>query len=527
VLVATIALALAIVRPEPRPAAPLDAAASATGSGRRLVVIDSSWSMLAATGRGTRWDRAVATARTLIASAAGEEVALATTADGLVEGPTADVSLVEAALDHLSPAGGESAAWPRVAGAGTVHFITDGTVARPLDPGVVIHSVFEAAANVAITAFDARPDWSGELAGHAYLEIANYAGAPQAVHLVITRGATPVLDRSIDMAAGEAVRQILPLDRGGDPRLRAHIEAPSDALAIDDDAGAWVTLAQPLAVAIVSDQPAPFGALLSRDPDVRATLIAPAAYRPGNEDVVIFDRWLPADPPTIPAFVVAPPASAWLGAAGAEETQPRWETAGTHPIARGVDPLTMLIGKARATGRTDLVPIVESARGTPLFYVAESPALRLVVATFDMSPPGVSSAPGFPVVVGNVLDWLARPESGRQARPGPATFDAGVTRLVDPDGQPLAVTRVGDEALATLRAPGFYTVERGAARSVLAVNVGDPEISDVQRTNLAESARARSTNVGLRGRPWWLYCVAIAFVLLAGEWWTWQRRIMV
>lgn len=62
----------------------------------------------------TRWDRAIARARALAIAAGGEDVVLSTTADGVVEGPTPDVALIEAALDRIAPSGGEAAAWPRV-----------------------------------------------------------------------------------------------------------------------------------------------------------------------------------------------------------------------------------------------------------------------------------------------------------------------------------------------------------------------------------------------------------------------------
>ena len=103
-----IALALAILRPTRA------AGASGTAAGRTVIVLDSSWSMLARTGGGgTRWSRAVADARGLLASSGGE-VALATTADGLVEGPTSDRALIESALDRITPTGTGSAAWPSV-----------------------------------------------------------------------------------------------------------------------------------------------------------------------------------------------------------------------------------------------------------------------------------------------------------------------------------------------------------------------------------------------------------------------------
>src|SRR6185295_6395775 len=117
------------------------ASGAAAGAGTRvLVVIDSSWSMLARTSGGeTRWDRAIAEARAIAASSGGDEVAIATTADGLVEEPTTDAALIDSALDRIEPAGGEASAWPSIAGARAVHFITDGAVARRFDSAVVMH----------------------------------------------------------------------------------------------------------------------------------------------------------------------------------------------------------------------------------------------------------------------------------------------------------------------------------------------------------------------------------------------------
>src|SRR5438552_11097677 len=158
-LVITAAIAIALALAFLRPSRALGA--TGTAAGRTVIVVDSSWSMLARTqGGGTRWTRAIAEARRLTAAAAGE-VALATTADGLVEGPTADRALIESALDRLAPSGAGSAAWPAVAGADAIYFMTDGAVARPRDPNVVVRSVFESAPNVAITAFEIRPALGG------------------------------------------------------------------------------------------------------------------------------------------------------------------------------------------------------------------------------------------------------------------------------------------------------------------------------------------------------------------------------
>ena len=115
---------MAVARPGPRAAS---AVARQDAHRARLVVVDARVRPAAARDG----DRAVREARALAASASGDDVALATTADGLVEGPTADLALIETALERLAPTGGDARRPGRgSAGADTVHF-HDGRRAFP------------------------------------------------------------------------------------------------------------------------------------------------------------------------------------------------------------------------------------------------------------------------------------------------------------------------------------------------------------------------------------------------------------
>jgi hypothetical protein len=528
-------LAMAVARPS-RAAGPGGGA-----RGRVLVVIDSSWSMLAKTRGGeTRWDRALAEARRLAASS--NEVALATTADGLVEGPTDDSVLIESALGRLTPsvsdASSSSSSLPVTSGMDSVHFITDGAVARSLDRSVVVHSVFEPVANVAITAFDVRPSLGldrrgpGSQIAEAYLEVANFASAAQQVHIVLVRGNVTIGDSHIDMAAGEAYRQVIPLTRQGDPALRAHVEASQNALGVDDDGFAWIGRAQRLSVVVVGEHTEWLRRLLVSDADVRATFVTPQAYRDGREDVTIFDRWAPATPPLRPAlFFAPPPETPWLsdasGVAADEERRPRWENAGSHPVLRGVDPLTIRVDRARGYSSPLLVAAARSARGTPLVSVSETAERRFVVVGFGPSESNLASAPGFPVLAGNVLAWLAHPEShARSLRPGLASFSEVTTKVSGPGGESLPLIRVDGAAVGILRTPGLYVAEGGGERSTFAMNLADPQRSNVARSTLASGSNAASAQ-GVLDRSWWTGCAMAAFGLALVEWWTWQRRLTV
>ncbi len=511
-------LALAVTRPGP--------GAGPASQGRTLIVIDSSWSMATRTSTGeTRWQRAVRQARALAASAGGD-VALATTADGLVEAPTSDVALIETAIDRLAPSGGEDAAWPRVPGADRVHFITDGATDRVADRAVTIHSVFEPASNVAIVAFGARPASAGASAGEAYLQVANYAAAPQKVTLTVSRGPTVIASNSIDLAAGEAVSQIVPLAAAGGARLMARVEAADDSLAEDNEAFAWIEGAEPIDVTVVSDNPGALAGLFGSDARMRVTHVRPADYRVSREGVVVFDRWLPADPPGRPALAIAPPDSAWLGRKTIEERFARWTIGGHHPVLSGVDPVTVDLRKVTGYENAGLVAVAKSDKGTPLVAVSDTNDRRVVVWTFAVADTNLANAPGFPVLAGNTLEWLGRPSYGVLRRPGPVRLPASTSRVVSPAGQPVPLVRTSDAVVARLPQPGLYLVDAAGSRGVVGVNIGDPQISNVARSSLA-GLPVSQVAAGGAGRPWWMWAVGLGFVLVAAEWWTWQRRVTV
>jgi hypothetical protein len=338
------------------------------------------------------------------------------------------------------------------------------------------------------------------------------------------RGKESVSARDLQMGAGEAYRESIHIVGRGEPALRLHVEAADNALAEDDDAYAWLERARPLSVLVVGAQTQWLRPLLAGTPDVRVSYVAPAAYRAAGQDVTIFDRWTPPEPSREPALYFAPPGGGWL-TAGSDERRPIWERAGNHPVVLGVDPVTLRVDRARSYTAPGLRPIAESARGTALVYAEESPARRAVIVTFSAVESNLATAPGFPILVANALDWLAHPVVPEGARhPGLAPFSTAVTRVVAPDGSAVPFVRADASQYAVLRTPGLYAVEGGGGRSMLAVNASDPQRSNVSRTSIKPSAVAAA---GGLDRPWWIGCALAAFALALAEWWTWQRRITV
>ena len=519
-----LALAFAFVRPSRTPRA---AAGASSRAPRTLIVLDSSWSMLARTRSGeTRWERAIAEARR-IAAAAGGEVAIATTADGLIDGATADLPSIDAALDRVEPGGGAGSGWPRLSGA-DVHFISDGATARALDPSVTLHSVHEAADNAGITAFDVRPALDGAAAGAAYLEVANFAPAQQ-VRITITRGGVTVAERRADMAAGETLRQALTLPRGGGQELRVRIDARHDALDADNEAFGWIQDARPISLVVVSQQPAWLAPVFGASAAVRASFTRPGDYKPGEEEAVIFDRWAPSSAPAKPALLIAPPAAAWLGPAlDRIEQKPQWTSVPSHPLLEGVDPVTFSIDRVRIYQPPQLTAIARSAAGTPLVWIDDAVGRpRTALLAFGPSDSNLASAPAFPVLIGNAVDWLARPPSAEAHHTGRTSFDAAITRVTGPRGSDVPLLSLPGRQMAMLRAPGLYGEEAGTARATFAVNIADPDVSNLSRTTLKPSGGMLTVTAGISPRPWWMYLVALGFAVALIEWWTWLRRITV
>jgi hypothetical protein len=252
----------------------------------------------------------------------------------------------------------------------------------------------------------------------------------------------------------------------------------------------------------------------------------PAAYSADaiRSDVVIFDRWAPERLPARAALLFAPP----FGRDPVSEERPRWETAGTHPVVRGVDPFTLTIDRARTyRWPPNLTPIVRSTRGTPLLYVSES-GPRTIVVTFGPQESNLTAAPAFPVLIGNALEWLTTGAGPRGSRkPGLVAFESAIAAILDPKGDRVALTRLNGTVSGILRAPGLYAAQDGSSQTRFAVNAGEPQLSNLLQNKLGTSQQTRTVASGAPARPWWLYCALGALMLVVLEWWTWNRRITV
>ena len=497
--------------------------AAGSSGGPLTIVIDSSLSMLAERPDGrTRWE--AARDRALSLAGGDADVTVLTTADGIVGGPTSDREALRLALNEVGPA--EPGPFPQIIENTQTVFITDGVTPYDVPSNVRVESVFASASNAAITAFDIRRDWRSQGRYEAYVEVANYSTEPKQVTLTVELGTTRIFERPISVNADEIVRQSLPFEAGEGGVVRAAIVAGGgDAVPQDDEAFAWVASARPSAVTLVTRRNPPLETLLSFDGTVRVNRIEPEQYRGSSQGVVVFDRWAPDRPPSQPALYIAPPAAPWLLMGGAPERSAVWSRADeAHAAVRGVDGRTVRFDEIQVYDLKDWTPLAFSARGNPLVAVREPNGVGQALFTFDVARGNIANDPAFPVLIGDVLEWFARTSPVRVEPPGTVRLPSDVSGVRKAQGGAVDVLRVGDVAVADLREPGVYLADRPSGQLAIAINAGSRMSSNV-RVSMRSDASASAAPPASAGL--WIWLVAIALVLLAAEWYTWQRRVTV
>ncbi|MDQ3168837.1 MAG: VWA domain-containing protein [Acidobacteriota bacterium] len=498
---------------------PERASAGAT-AGPLTIVIDSSLSMLAERPGGrTRWDAATSRA---IALAGDDEVTILTTADGIVAGPTTDRELLRASLDDVKPA--EPGPFPQVAADNQVVFLTDGVTPYDVPSSVRVESVFAAADNAAITAFDVRRDFRSRGRYEAYVEVGNFSAAARQVTLAVDLGSNRIYEQAVQIGPDEIVRQAIPFDAGAGGALKAELVGVDDALAEDDEAFAWVASARPEVVTLVTRRNPPLETLLGFDGGVTVNRIEPEAWVSGT-GIVIFDRWAPDRRPSQPAIYIAPPATPWLAVAGAPERNATWSRADeSHAAVRGVDGRTLRFDEVNLYDLKDWTPVAFTGRGNPLVAVRDAGSESQAIVTFDVTRGNIANDSAFPVLIGDLLAWFERTPPVRVQAPGAVRLPGDVTAMRREGGGDIALRRLGDVAIADLREPGVYIAERPAGQIAVAINAGSRASSNVRHSSRPQDAGAGAPRAssGL-----WIWLVAIALVLFAAEFYTWHRRITV
>src|SRR5438105_7081825 len=324
--------------------------------------------------------------------------------------------------------------------------------------------------------------------------------------------------------------------------VRAHLIGGDD-LEVDDRAWAVVPTSAPRRVLLVTPGNPFLPLALSLAAGVHVDTVTPELYTPARArgaDLVVFDTWLPSRLPVAAVLAVGPPAAAHspLGLPVARPIR----TAGLQP---GDDPFGLLdnagvgsvaLDQATPLGVPPWADAVLRTRGQPVLVAGQNGTRREAVLGFQVFNTDWALQPGFPILVQNLLNWLAPPLVGPSGvyRPGDAVPlaaapSASALWVVDParHRERVAPPFPAQPFVDTGR-PGLYTVEQqaptGVRRVLFAVNPfpvpqAGPQAAPATRS--AGALHASKAQVPVELAP---LVAALALVVLAGEWWVAARR---
>jgi hypothetical protein len=518
-----LSLASALVRP--------DGFAPGSDGTPLVLVLDNSPSMAARTRDGqTRWQHAVAGARTLL-EGSREAMLLDTMGLARVSGFVArETALAE--LERLPVASYGTPQLPPAALArdSALHLFTDGVGLAAFPPEASVHSVFEPADNVALTAFEARALLQDPTRYQAFAQVHNASPSAKRVRLLIRGGETFSLTQELDVESGELVDLTFDVSAFAGGVLGAAVAAPDDAFALDDLAYAVVAPHSARRVLLVTPGNPRLADSLRALPGTQLTVVAPARYAsavskdrgPERYDAYVFDRFVPPAAPRA-ALLFAP-----AGGGATNPTVDGWDA--DHPVTAGIAWSELRVRRAarNASPGVDLV-WSDAARPQPLIAASDDGTARALRVAFALDDSNFALQAGFPVFLGKALAWLTQDALVLVRAPGQVEVPLRDARVVDGAGKPLPALRSVAGTVFEAPRPDVYTASASAGSVQVAVNVLDLRYAQINRSVLDAAGEDASQLAAGAVRRWlarsWAVLLTLAVVLLLLEWAAFTRRI--
>ncbi|MFC7443220.1 vWA domain-containing protein [Laceyella putida] len=386
-----------------------------------ILVIDVSGSMRAKEGEGTRLDQAKAKVEewtgklggeqsvTLIAAGKTPRVLLSQSQDAnavkqTVRKLAAEVSPADLA-GALSLAYALSAEQP-----GTeIIYIGDGGQGRP-DNGLFPHrfvKVGKQKANVAVGAFTVQTE-AGRTTAFARIDNRGERGARVIATLKNERGqlmGTRALEIKADESETVTWEGLAP-----SPLWRVSLQSNQDALAEDNERWAFNQKGQALPVVAVGKENLFVQKVFALSGQVEWTHADEVGEPASPETLTVINQAKASVPKQGPLLLLDPP-----GAGNGLNLKVRRETPVTgevtalaaHPLTKQVDLLKVAIAGVKQMEVPAWAEVVYQVGDTPLVLAGEQQGRRVVVFTFDLQKSDLPLQPSFPILMMNVLHWLA------------------------------------------------------------------------------------------------------------------------
>jgi Ca-activated chloride channel family protein len=532
-------------------------------AGRNLIVIiDRSASMQASDVAPSRLEAAKQQAMTLIDQLPDDGRATVIAAGGLMDVPisgSTDRRLLRQSIEaiqpdtsgtsDLSPALTLAAALSSREAESEVAIISDGNVVLPTDlqmPATVRYfPIGQQSENVAMSALSLQPSAGGQT---LFAQATNYGTASAARRLDLYLDGTLFNAYNLNLAPGgdqSVVADIPAQVRSVEARLVDNTE--TDVLAVDDQAWAVSNVGEGTKVRVMTGGNRFLETALSLLPSIEAMTV-PANTSTFTETVAqvpvtILDGVVPTTLPPGNLFFIAPIASTEFFSITGQIDFPNPRPApGDDPLLRNISLSEVSILKANRIVPGSWSRIVVDSDGGPLLMAGERDGRRIVVLAFAFSQSDLPLQVAFPLLVSNIMGYLA-PGSGADAAqllPGqtlaiPVDASISEVRAYLPDGTEQKITPQNGQALfVDTQQFGVYRIEqrqgeRLVGRRHYAVNLYSanesriapqaeltiPQVSGLQQAVTQERVGRQEV---------WRWLAALALIVLVIEWLVYQRN---
>ena len=552
---------------------------NALDEGRSVVlIVDTSASMTARdeSGHRSRIERAQEEAQSVVDSLGPRDEVMLVRLDAQLEPVTPfleDFGLVEEAITGLRPTATAAdiregirfaldslASRPR----GSIVLVSDAAFPEsdlerfdeelPQTVELVHRPIGAEGGNVGITAFNVRRYPANRTNYEVYVQVQNYVDVPLSVELSVYGGGSLVHLDQVTLQPGAAELRIYPEIPAAGRELEARVRIVAgdtvDVFDLDDRAFALLPEQRPLRVLLVTPGNLYLEAPFILNESLEVVTIQPDEYRAPNMgdpsagfDVTVFDR-------------VAPPiadSGNFLYFSPSGEFSP-WEIDGdvidpiihstqrNHALLRWISGMRDVnIARARHLALTEDDRVIASAiGGAPMIVARETMTRRLMAVAFDIGDTDFALRIGYPVLLLNALDWFTRDSSSlvEAFHTGETWFvpigDRTVTEVnvTAPSGEEFRANASNGFAVFYGEEVGFYSIAHSERVTQIAANLSDRDESRIAPPdqlvlggNEVES-EFRDASLELAFDPW-MILIAIAFLIVLIEWWSWNRRVTV
>jgi von Willebrand factor type A domain len=413
--------------------------------------------------------------------------------------------------------------------------VTDrpGQVELPTPEGYQTHLVVvgQAAPNLAITSFAVRKTMNLSASYDLMVEVTNFSEQNVQGELAIFTEKQTLGVQTLALGPDESFTKVLGLPFEATGKLTALLrktafaDGARDALPTDDAAFAFVPPVRKSQVLLVTSKNVFLYNALALNPEISLASATPGQYTHAmsvGADVVVFDGFVPPQPPAASAVYFAPKGGPFV-VKGEKKDPAMTAWADGHPLLRHVtmDQLTIETAEILQPQAKDVVLMghYEDA----LMLLREADGRFLLGIGFDLAKTDFPLQSAFPIFMHNVVHVFSRkPEGeiktsyqiGEQVELAVTEGRERVVVQTPLDKKEAAPVRAG-QAVYRPATPGFYRYADADAVRVFAVSLTDAAESNLQ-TPSATAMPAFAKRAGaVTAEIWWPWLVLLAMLLAA------------